>query len=283
MNQPRLFFLHIPKAGGTTFYDVLSHNIPYRDIAKIDGTYVGSSIKELCAMPSEKKLRIGCVAGHLSFGLHEDFTGPFMYITFLRKTVKRVISLYNQIRPVPNHPLHDKMHKSGMTLSDFVASDLTPEIDNDQVRRISGSTAKNLGSVDLERALSNLENYFPFVGLAEQYDLSLVLLGSIFPHWDMSYVRRNIGKKELIQDSAEYATIETVIHERNWLDDKLYEHVYEQFQRRVTALGVPVDEQLERLQESNRRRSRREQFYGVPLRFGRRLRNKLRLGGWWLR
>jgi len=37
-NQPKLFFLHIPKAGGTTFYDIIYRNFAYREVAKIDGT-----------------------------------------------------------------------------------------------------------------------------------------------------------------------------------------------------------------------------------------------------
>ena len=42
----KLFFLHIPKAGGTTFYDIIYRNFAYREVAKIDGTQIEKSIAE---------------------------------------------------------------------------------------------------------------------------------------------------------------------------------------------------------------------------------------------
>ena len=52
---PRLFFLHIPKAAGTTFYQILYRHYPYKVIAKINGTYIEQSIEEIVNWPESKK------------------------------------------------------------------------------------------------------------------------------------------------------------------------------------------------------------------------------------
>ena len=75
--------------------------------AKIDGTQVAESIADLSAQPMAVKKRFDSVIGHFTFGFHQQFSGKYTYITFLRNPVSRVVSLFNHIKNVPQHPLHE--------------------------------------------------------------------------------------------------------------------------------------------------------------------------------
>ena len=276
----RLFFLHIPKAGGTTFYDIIYRNFAYRKVAKIDGTHVAQSIADLSAQPMAVKNRFDCVIGHFSFGFHQQFSGRHTYITFLRSPVSRVVSLFDHIKNVPQHPLHEIVASKGMDIHSFATSDLTSEIDNDQVRRISGSDAEVLADSDLARAVENLEHSFSFVGICEEYDRSLVLLSRQFPGWDIRYVVKNVSRKEPVSSQQAYDKTLDQIRSRNSLDSELYKYARGRFVAEVQAEGSGVDAKVAALRVQNLKLRRREQRFALPLDLGRRLRNKLRSIGW---
>ena len=278
--MPTLFFLHIPKAGGTTFYDIIYRNLAYREVAKIDGTQIGKSIAELSAQPMAVKNRFACVAGHFQFGYHKQFSCDHTYITFLRNPVDRVISLFYQIQNVPQHPLHGIAVQNKMDIHSFAVSNLTSEIDNDQVRRISGSENKTVTSADLAHAIENLERSFSFVGICEEYDRSLVLLSRRFRGWDIRYLAKNVSNKDPgISQHAYDQTLEQ-IESRNRLDFELYRFARSRFIDEVQREGRRVDAEVAALRAQNLKLSRREQQFALPLNIGRRLRNKLRSIGW---
>ena len=272
----RLFFLHIPKAGGTTFYDIIYRNFAYRKVAKIDGTNVAQSIAELSAQPMAVRNRFDCVIGHFTFGFHQHFSGEHTYITFLRSPVNRVVSLFNHIKNVPQHPLHKVVASKGMDIHSFATSDLTGEIDNDQVRRIAGSDAEVMSDADLTRAIENLDRSFSFVGVSEEYDLSLVLLRRHFPSWDVRYVARNIGRADIGSSHRAYEKTLENIERRNRLDAELYRYVRARFSAALQEMGGDPDAEIAELRSGNARLWRNEKRFAFPLRLGRLLRQQLR-------
>src|SRR6187551_2305638 len=131
----KLIFLHIPKAGGTTFHDILErHYKPGEifDIRVLDQKQ--TSEKEFIDLPAEQKKKINLLKGHMEFGWHENFgNAEVQYVTFLRNPVERIFSLYNYIHRRPKHYLYDKVAGKKMSFEDYVVSDITDEIDNGQV------------------------------------------------------------------------------------------------------------------------------------------------------
>ncbi len=272
----RLFFLHIPKAGGTTFYDIIYRNIAYRKVAKIDGTHVAQSIADLSAQPMVVRNRFDCVIGHFTFGFHQQFSGQHTYITFLRSPVSRVVSLFNHIKNVPQHPLHEVVASKGIDIHSFATSDLTSEIDNDQVRRIAGSNAEVMADADLARAVENLDRSFSFVGISEEYDQSLVLLRRHFPEWDVRYVARNIGGADIGSSQRVYEKTLENIERRNRLDAELYRYVRARFRTALQEMGGDLDAEVADLRSRNAKLWQNEKRFAFPLRLGRLVRQHLR-------
>ena len=123
------------------------------------------------------------------------------------------------------------MAESGLDLRTFATSDLTPEIENDQVRRISGSRNRVLSKADLDQAFENLDKHFSFIGVSDEYDRSLVLLQRYFPSFDIRYVARNISRKQPLFAQDDHGEIVNSIKERNQLDAELYRFAKERLAR----------------------------------------------------
>lgn len=274
----RLFFLHIPKAAGTTFYDILYRNYPHRTIAKIDGTLPVESAKEICQWLPEKKKKIQVVMGHMLYGMHMHFPGEYTYITFLRDPVKRVLSLYNHIMTVPQHPLHKKAIERKLTLSSFVDEGFTSELSNDQVRRISGCNVEEIGEKQFETAKEKLEVEFSFVGITEYFDESLVLLEKDFTKWThFNYTRQNVGQQLGKQErESELPIVLDKMRECNIWDIKLYEFAKEQFDKSIRSYGVSsFNENIEEFRKNNDLFTTRERKFSMPLSIYRKIRNKM--------
>jgi hypothetical protein len=109
------------------------------------------------------------VVGHFWFGLHAFLTQDFLYVTFLREPVARDLSLFHHL---VYHYGYDG------SLDDFVSDPPVREVDNDQIRRLSGCNP-GIGRCDdqiLDRAKQHLADHFGMVGLTERFDESLILI-----------------------------------------------------------------------------------------------------------
>jgi hypothetical protein len=221
----RLFFLHIPKCAGTTFYEILYNNYKYQQIAKIDGTYIDKSVKQIITYPEGKKVKIKCVMGHMYYGMHEYFNEKYKYITFLRNPTIRVLSLYYHIITTVNHPLHELFIKKHISLKSFLESEITQELSNEQVRRISGINEKYIKIEHLEIAQSNIKTDFKFVGITELFDESLVLLRNVVSEIiKINFINKNVGR--IVSYDEDIHKYGDVILNRNYFDQILYDKHY---------------------------------------------------------
>ena len=166
------------KNGGTTLHSILNRKYSKHeifDIKVINNTRLNT--KEFIDLSQEQRKQIHLLKGHMLFGLDKYLYGPTHYITFLRKPEDRIVSFYNYVLKRPQHRLYSKI--SNMSLYDFVSSTTEGDVHNAQVRWISGlehETPENM----LDMALKNIDNYFSFVGLLEEYNTSLILLSKLY-------------------------------------------------------------------------------------------------------
>ena len=215
-----------------------------------------------------------CVRGHCRWGFHEFFQGDYKYLTFLRDPVDRVVSLYYQIVNTPWHFLHDDVAGTRMTLCDFVASDVSEEISNDQVRRLAGLGSGPVNGGHLDRAWQNVVGGYCFAGVSELFDLSLMLLKQQFPGWRLNYVKRNVRRQSAVDSGVD--EVRDIIRVRNEYDQQLYERVRSQLEYDAEQAKRQIQSALPAFIERNRILAIREERFAGPLRLARKTRNKLR-------
>ena len=92
----------------------------------------------------------------------------------------------------------------------------------------------------LERAQENLRAHFSFVGLTEEFDASISLLGRIFGWSVPFYVKRNVTARKPRSSSVDVET-RSLLRDANAFDLKLYEYARNLFEAQRRAGGVAFE------------------------------------------
>lgn len=257
--KPKVIFFHIHKTAGMSLRGLLVRN--YRGGAhfntKIDGELSAQSwnesLERIKAMTPEEMDRHLVFKGHMLFGLHEILPGPVEYITFLRDPVKRAISHYKHLVRLgtfaPGHELDPSKKDWNMPESPYLLRCL----DNHQTRLLAGADpALPFGACTeehLQLAKANMDRHFKFVGLTEQFDLSLILLRHVCGWGWRYYVPDNVARDTSAQLPAK---VVEAIRQLNRLDIELYRHAKERFDRLVEHYGAGLKAELALYQLGNR-------------------------------
>ena len=226
-----LIYLHIPKTGGSTFDWILSRNYQLENtfsVIVVDDTRVNT--QDFIDLSQNRKNNIHLLKGHMDFGLHYHLKGKTDYITFLRKPEDRIISYYYHVINSPVHRLHDEVINNDMSMYDFVANINQGDVNNGQVRQISG--INDSPNLMLEKALENIENHFSFVGNLEKYNESLVLLKNKYG-WKTPYYK--VLKKNNLKPNKSSIPLKTLelINELNEADNILYDQINSRLEKLI--------------------------------------------------
>jgi hypothetical protein len=257
--RPTIIFLHLGKTAGWTLSRVLNRNVsPNVRIGNPPNTANGflslEPIRTFASWPEPKRAKYRLVSAHMVYGLHEHVPRPSSYLTLLRKPVARAISGYHRVLETPSHRLHEAVAVGGMSLEEYLTSGVSLETDNSQTRAIAGDVDTPFGECTdelLQRALRNLDERFPVVGLTERFDDFLLVLKRTYGWSNLLYVRANVTKKKPARDEVPSSTIQ-LIKERNRLDEELYAAAAERFQAQVDA-DPRFDVELDRFRRRNSR------------------------------
>ncbi len=153
-----LFFYHVPKTGGLSFYVALRSAIgfanKYEDRLGALGTETAvHRIDE--AMPHRRLFQAGyaLIASHHAFGFHRKFRHPFLLTTIVRDPLGRVRSEYTYTSMRRQRPV---------SAAGFEASFRAEENINRAVKQLGGQSRLDLPAPpDLfRRAIDNLEQHF---------------------------------------------------------------------------------------------------------------------------
>lgn len=252
-NQINLIFLHIPKTGGRTFYNILVRQYKSSEILNLEklnkeistsgDSYFSlalqkKAVEKLIKMPEEEKRKIKCVTqGHLGYGLDIFFPQKIKYIAFLRNPLDRAISSYYYMLSRPNHPAYYKIRK--MSLEDYLWN-FSEEEANSQVRMIVGEKGKikrdPLSKKDLDLAKRRLKNHFAFVGLAERFNESLLCMKKKFSWKNVYYYKSNISKNRPKTTKIPKA-ITQAFEEKNKLDLELHRFAENLLEKSIADYG----------------------------------------------
>jgi len=116
-----LYFLHIPKTGGTTFKKILDSQFDIEQIFPSEKWY--DMIDNNCWDFSKFHL----IRGHYGFGIHNVITKTLVYITMLRDPISWTISWYNHLMTAVhnNNPRITKIFSGKEDLVDVLSDPIT--------------------------------------------------------------------------------------------------------------------------------------------------------------
>jgi len=236
-----IVFLHIPKTAGSTILSIFKQQYKGKKISVLDGSDPEKS--KLNLFDNKDTYCPELIFGHTDYGIHEQYcVQEYQYFAFVRHPVERIISHYLYVKRSPNHYLHDFLDMSQVSLYDYVTSGATNELNNGQVRMLIGAGGfhkNNYAKYEvpygksedwmLEEAKKNIEKYFGFVGVQEEFDNSILLLKKVL-HWKkpLYYQSLNKTKAKLNKLDLDKKTLEAIVM-YNALDLKLYDWVKSNF------------------------------------------------------
>jgi len=231
--NPTVIYVHIPKTAGTTFYSILDRNF------ESAGTYLyrlTEGTEQLTNLPADQRDRLQLIRGHLPYGIHRCLSQPVEYITILREPIERTISHYYYVLRNPTHRHYQRVVSEKMGIREYVLGCLIKELDNGQVRLISGDGFQapfgKCGRELLDQAKHNLQHSFSVVGLTERFDETVLLMARRFGWKKTHYVRQNVTDKRPAREQLDSETLDAV-KAINTLDLELYAFAKTLFERAV--------------------------------------------------
>jgi glycosyltransferase involved in cell wall biosynthesis len=228
-----LFFLHIPKAAGTAFYDLLACHFAPPEI----GNWSDDDLD--AAYHSGTKLPLGTarlMRGHVDTTIQRVLPRRAKFVTMLRHPIERVISHFDYLRRVL-HPGHEAVQN--MTLAEFL--DYEPGsflARNYDARMLAGLTyGGSLHSYEdpslLELAKESLAG-FAFFGIAERYEDSIRLLDKSFS-WRASPAQQVRNAAHVKLQNLDQETVRRV-EDANRVSLELYQWAGDLFEARFRQL-----------------------------------------------
>ncbi|MEK6221609.1 MAG: sulfotransferase family 2 domain-containing protein [Chloroflexota bacterium] len=238
--KDRIYFVHIPKTGGTSFRDIVANFLPtfklYRDINELE-----------FGLTTEHKTEIENAAvlyGHKYYELVRAYPGAITF-TFLRNPISRSVSQFNQFRKedstytslsemITGKPGRFSSLQTLFVGAHFVNSSSPFTIEDSFI--FGNWEFINQVEVTLENAKINLAEMNSF-GIMERYEDSMSLIAFKFGWRPFKKVpRENVsgGKSLRVEDISkdEYSALSTLCQD----DIALYDYGVELFEENFTEM-----------------------------------------------
>jgi hypothetical protein len=211
-------FLHIPKTAGSSIRTLLKQNYAADETVGFSGD--PQQMRWYAGRPVEFKQRYRLVHGHVSYGVHRGVSS-YRYFTLFRDPIDRHFSDYFFLKRYENHPLHEPIARGEMSLADWaVVAQRSGWYQDTSTRLVSGeNVARTPDYASLEKAKYHLRLDFGFVGLAERFDESVLILARRFGWKSIFYLTRNVSRHDegvtpaLRQSARQFLTLDCELYE----------------------------------------------------------------------
>lgn len=212
-------------------------------------------LAQMRAMPREQLAGWAAYHGNLRYGFHEVLPGPARYVTFLRDPLKRVVSRYQMLRRLKVVPLHHRLDVSKPEWNLSMAPGFACSFDNWQTRVLAGLDRElpfgGCREEHFQAALENLDRHFDFVGLTEQFDVSIRLLSRLY-HWPWRFfIPHNVAPASPNHVHLSDRVLEA-IRELNQYDYRLYAYAQKRLEDAVARAGLGLSAELGLFSACNR-------------------------------
>lgn len=240
--HPKIVFVHIPRTGGMTFGGLLQSLYGDNNSCSFYGDEINSvasdRIRQFVSLEVAKKNAYVVLKGHVNFEFDRSLTG-FHYVTLLRKPIERLVSYYFYALGNRYHYLHSLLMQRKIKLEQFLLSDLSTELDNYQVRAVSGAAFPSIRTRvcqdHLELAKHNLRERFSSFGLTESFDRSMLEFARVFG-WSLPPFGRTNQREHAANPELSAGALEEICR-RNRFDLDLYQYAEGLFAARVDPQG----------------------------------------------
>ena len=254
MDSTLAIFVHLHKTAGTTLLDqVFPKQYGKSEALHLHGVYdldecareynLDECASEYKSLPQRQQSCIRLITGHFAFGLHERIDRTCSYFTMLRRPLDRVHSLYFFLRDMDLGRVYLENHGISYSLlptsvSEFAHSGLFMNVDNGQVRALSGvGDSVPYGEVSerhYPQAVEALDKHFNVVGLTERFDESLLLTAHTYQWKNVYYVRTNTNQDKPSLRSLSASDQDAIERYSHW-DQKLYEYAEERLEKQLSS------------------------------------------------
>ena len=227
-------FLHVPKTGGTSLYEVLATQFPASQVLPRKARE--TLIDELRSSADHRPWRYRLTRMHHDYSVYRYFPRKPIFVTMLRNPADRVVSLYGHIQRVVGHPLHTYLLERQLDLEGFCRDPIFQEgIHNAQVRYLVGTREEGdlTRGATLEIAKIRLDE-FAFFGMVERFAESIHLLFHTFGWSEVEYAALNV-RPEGASPTIDPRTLE-IVRSLTELDHELYEYACGLFEKRIAQM-----------------------------------------------
>lgn len=184
-DESLLIFLHIPRAGGTSLWSILSEAYGGR-VKRVRGQGLQATYDEVCELARAGGRGHRVIGGHVPFGVGRDCPGPVRYLTVLRDPTDIMLSRhFKRMRPevearkLARRGADPQTTRIGADPETPLADVLRNQQGNPMTKLLSNAQASGLRSKirvtrsHLDEAKENLEQHFAAVAFVEDYDESI--------------------------------------------------------------------------------------------------------------
>ncbi len=208
--------MHIPKTAGMTLQQLV------RERYSLDDQLFLVYERETNHGGFEDKDTLKLIMGHFRYGYHKYSERPHEYYTFLRNPAEHILSLFNYTRDYP-----DKYKNLTQEEYDNLIQFTRGRYGNNlQTRFISGmNIIEGRENETLEKAKENLRN-FKFIGLTEDFDTSLYIMGKKLG-WKAFYYQNSNEGVARKKSAIPAADVMKEVLEINCYDVELYKYAVE--------------------------------------------------------
>ncbi|QQX76791.1 MULTISPECIES: sulfotransferase family 2 domain-containing protein [Aequorivita] len=212
-----IFFLHIPKTAGTTFYDVvknnhvqllkpkidespvnyLNTNLVYNNTAiRLPGGYNSApqTLRIIEKLSSGVLKKIAFIGGHVGYGFHENYSEEIQYISFVRHPRERLFSDYKEHCKKGRY-FYEDLRENNFEFNAYLKQVKKDGLDNILTRQLAGpfdfflNERRPTDKALLERAKENCNSILFFE--LEHFDEALLYMKKQYGWKNINYRIRN--------------------------------------------------------------------------------------------